>query len=150
MSNKTYVEGGDVRFLDSDSSTRVLMSVSADSQVDFTGVGGAAVTITGTVTKNKHTTVNAATYTVLAADSVLSVTYTSTGACTLTLPQVSAVPLRTYVIKDAGRNAGLNHITIDCFSGDTLEGETSGEMDGDGQAVTIYNDGGTEWHVIGA
>ncbi len=92
------------------------------------------------------TTVNAATYDLLASDDILNVTYTATGAVTsLTLPTAQCVAGRTIVIKDAGGNAGTNNITI--YSADNIDGAGTYVINSDYDSITLYSTG-TTWRVI--
>jgi hypothetical protein len=62
------------------------------------------------------TTVAAATYTALPWDLWLGVTYTSTGAVTITLPAASSLPGKVYIIQDQG-TAQTNNITVTTANG---------------------------------
>lgn len=88
------------------------------------------------------TTVNAATYDLLATDDILHVTYTTTGAVTsITWPTAQMVANRVVVIKDGGLNAGTNNITIDTEGAETIDGENTVVLTADGESVSIYCDG---------
>lgn len=94
------------------------------------------------------TTVNAATYDLLASDDILNVTYTATGAVTsLTLPTAQCVAGRTIVIKDAGGNAGTNNITIDTEGSETIDGAATEVISSNYDSVTLYSDG-SNWFTI--
>jgi len=95
------------------------------------------------------TTVNAATYDLLAGDYILNVTYTVTAAVTsLTLPTAQVVEGRVVIIKDAGGNASANNITIDTEGAETIDGSATLVMSSDYEWVTLYSDG-SNWFVIG-
>lgn len=96
------------------------------------------------------TVVSAATYTVDSGtddDTVLLVTRTASGACTITLPSSAAVDGRTLFIKDAGLNAGTYNITIDTQSTEKIDGNDEAVLNVDGAALTLISDG-TDWFVI--
>jgi hypothetical protein len=87
------------------------------------------------------TTVSSATHTVVLANQVVHVTYTTTGAVTVTIDSDNAVNGRRFWIKDAGFNASVNNITVLTEGSETIEGETSGLMVLDGESWEIYSDG---------
>jgi len=93
------------------------------------------------------TVVNAATYDLLPSDDILNVTYTATGAVTITLPTAQCVAGRTIVIKDAGGNAGTNNITIDTEGSETIDGAATEVISSNYDSVTIYSDG-SNWFTI--
>ena len=73
----------------------------------FSGEGAAPLAIT---------TVAASTYTALPWDLWLNVSYTSTGAVTVTLPAASSLPGKVYIIADTG-TAQTNNITVTTANG---------------------------------
>lgn len=94
------------------------------------------------------TTVNVATYDLLATDDILHVTYTSTGAVTsLTLPTAQTVAGRRIIVKDAGGNANTNNITIDTEGAETIDGSATNVISTDYGSVTLYSDG-SNWFII--
>ena len=94
------------------------------------------------------TTVNAATYDLLASDDILNVTYTATGAVTsLTLPTAQCVSGRVIVIKDAGGLAGTNNITIATEGAEKIDGLDTLVINNNYNSVTLYSDG-TNWFAI--
>jgi hypothetical protein len=93
------------------------------------------------------TTVAAATYDLLLTDSVLHVTYTSTGAVTsLTLPTAGCISGRNVVIKDAGGGATANNITIDTEGSETIDGAATAVIGTDYNSINLYCDG-TNWFI---
>lgn len=81
------------------------------------------------------TTVNVASYNVLATDVHLSVTRTATGACTIQLPNITRNQRLT--IKDAGYNAGAFQITVLPHASDTIENTTFLPINTNGGFVTL-------------
>jgi len=89
--------------------------------------------------------VSASTHTVNQGDleEVLHVTYTGTGACTITL-QTAWIgdDGATITIKDTGLNASVNNITVATQGTEKIEGSTSDAViNGDGDSITFqaYN-----------
>jgi hypothetical protein len=92
------------------------------------------------------TTVNAATYDLLATDFILNVTYTDTAAVTsLTLPTAQVIAGRLIHIKDSDMNANTNSITIDTEGGATIDESATLVMNVDGQSVSLFCDGVNWW-----
>ena len=87
------------------------------------------------------TIVNASTYTVLSTDGLLHVTYTATGACTITIPSALITTGFLLTIKDGGLNAGDNPITVMTEGSETIDGETDYIMNTNNQSITLYSDG---------
>ncbi len=92
-------------------------------------------------------TVNAATYSLLAADGTLHVTYSATGVCTITWPTAQIVADRMVRIKDAGGNASVNNITIATEGSETIDGAASYVLTLDYSSITLYSDG-TDLFII--
>jgi len=97
------------------------------------------ITVEGGQTGN-ITTINAATYDLLATDYILNVTYTLTGAVTsLTIPDAQFVVGRIIHIKDAGFNAGTNSITLDTVGATKkIERNDTLVISGDGESLSLY------------
>ena len=93
------------------------------------------------------TTVNSSTYTLLLSDYILHVIYTTTGACTITLPTAQVVSDRTIVVKDAGGNANTNNITIDTQGSETIDGASTAVISNDYGFLKLYSNG-TDWFII--
>uniref|UniRef100_A0A6C0CLS9 Right handed beta helix domain-containing protein n=1 Tax=viral metagenome TaxID=1070528 RepID=A0A6C0CLS9_9ZZZZ len=94
-----------------------------------------------------RTVVNAASYTLTNADQIIGVSYTTTGAVTLTLPAISTLGTHRYEIKDEGGNAFTNNITIACDVADTIDGAATGLINANYASVSLYNDGSNAWFV---
>jgi len=97
------------------------------------------------------TDVNAATYTIQKSDYFVSVSYTATGAVTLTMPSAAACYSADghgcqFLIKDTGANAATNNITVNRAGSDTFVTTATGQT-----SNTISTDGGAFWiHAISA
>ena len=88
------------------------------------------------------TTVNTATYTTVSTDNQIHVTYTTTGACTVTIATTDiSVEGRVLTITDGGGNATLNNITIATEGSQTINGETSWVIGSNYNSITLYSDG---------
>ena len=86
------------------------------------------------------TVVSTATYTVLSTDRKLHVTYTATGACTITIPTALITSTFELLIKDTG-NASTNNITVIGQGGELFDGSASAILVGDYDSISIYSDG---------
>jgi hypothetical protein len=97
----------------------------------------------------KKTTVNTSTVSLVYADrGNIFVTRTTTGTCTITLPDSSGLTdaeKTEYYIVDAGYNAETYNIIINCAGSDTfLDGTTTMSITGDGASVLLAVTG-TTW-----
>ena len=95
---------------------------------------------------NSITTVNTATYNLLSTDYILNITYTATGAVTITLPTAQVVDGRTIIIKDAGGNAGTNNITVATEGAETIDGAATAVIAADYNSINLYCDG-SNWFI---
>ncbi len=95
-----------------------------------------------------YTTVNTATYSILTTDEVLAVDRSTTGTCTLTLPAIGGIGTKKYFIIDTGGNANEFNITIDTTGGDTIIGDTEIVISENYNAVSLLNDGVSEWFIF--
>lgn len=86
--------------------------------------------------------VNVASFNIKATTKmVVSVQYTNTGTCSITLPAIDgSVDEYMWYIKDDDQNASTNNITISPTGADTIEGASSYVMDSDGQSTLVYCD----------
>jgi hypothetical protein len=92
--------------------------------------------------KHKITTVAAATHTLGATDSVLMVTYTSTGVVTVTIPTTEIAKAgRIFTVIDSGGSALTNNISIETEGAETISGEANLVMDVDYMVITLMSDG---------
>jgi hypothetical protein len=88
------------------------------------------------------TAVAAATYAVKAYDQILDVTYTATGAVTITLDTDHvAYPGWSLTIKDTGGDASSNNITIDTEGAETIDGAASIAITTDYGYARVFADG---------
>ena len=102
----------------------------------------------GVLSNRKALAVDDSPYTVAATDTIIGCNTTG-GGILMILPAPTAAGIgRTIIIKDEGRTAGTNNITVTAGVGNTIDGDQTILLDVDGSAVTIYNAGGTEWHII--
>ncbi len=87
------------------------------------------------------TVVHAATYELLPADEILHVTYTNTGAVTITWTTAQMKSGRKVIIKDAGFGATTYNITIVTEGAETIDEVATAIIGSDGAAMSIYCDG---------
>lgn len=94
-----------------------------------------------TAVNGSPTTVSTATYNTTSADSILHVTRTATGTCTIDIGSllISDDTFRL-VIKDTG-NASRYNITITTEGSETIDGETTWIINGDYDWIEVYSDG---------
>ena len=108
------------------------------------------VIMTGTATSSarivKRST-KTADYTITSSDYLIACDSTS-NAITITLPVASSVPYYMFRIVDEAGTASTNNITITRSSSDTIIGETSVIINVNYNAVTIYSDGVTGYHIM--
>lgn len=121
----------------------------AHDQTDFVINSGTELVKLPVGLKHNVTTVDAATYGLLASDYFVHVIYTASGAVTsLTLPTAQTVSGRTIVIKDAGGNASANNITVDTQAAETIDGAATAVMNADYEWLKLYSDG-SDWFIVG-
>ena len=100
-----------------------------------------ALKTTGGRRKN-ITTVSTSTANVAATDEIIHVTYTATGACTLTVTSAllaaAANEGMVFTVKDAGFNSSVYAITIETEGTETIDGSTSDyTIETDGAVVSF-------------
>lgn len=105
-------------------------------------------TITGNIISYNYTEVNTPTYSALSTDEILAIDYTTTGTCTVTLPEISVVGKKRYFIIDTGGNANTNNITIQTSGSDQIIGDTEIIISENFNAVSILNDDTTDWYIF--
>ncbi|MCP3685475.1 MAG: LamG domain-containing protein [bacterium] len=95
------------------------------------------------INKRKPTVVSAATYSVAVDDQLLHVTYTSTGAVTVTIPSALVSKEISFIAKDATGNSGTagREVTIATEGSETIDGSSTYVIDTNYGSVTIYSDG---------
>lgn len=88
------------------------------------------------------TIVSGSTYTFGEYDSILSVSYTLTGSCAITLPTAQiSIDGRIFEIQDKGLNCYTNNITISTQAAELIQNENDLIMNIDGTSITLYSDG---------
>jgi len=93
------------------------------------------------------TSINLTAYTVEINDTLIHQLYSTTGTSTITLPSAAAlINGITYIIKDAGLNAGANPITIVTEGSETIDGQVSVQIDENKNSLTIYAENGN-WFI---
>ena len=94
--------------------------------------------------------VNTATYTIKETQYYLGSTYSTTGAQTLTLPELTKYNLGAeaviVIIADEAGNAGANNITINPGGTDTINGASTSITSNYGARVLLGS--GTNWIII--
>jgi len=116
-----------------------------DTDILFVFDGSKNVPVAG---RTNVTTLNAATYSTLAEDHIIHVTYTATAAVTaLTLPTAQTKSGRLIIVKDAAGNAATNNITIDTQGSETIDGAATYVINTNYGKVTLYSDG-SNWYAI--
>jgi len=90
--------------------------------------------------------VDSSTHSTSDTDAILSVSYTGTGAVTITLQSANVAAGRVLVIKDAGGNATTNNITVNTQGSETIDGAASASITSDDGVLRLYSDG-TNWFV---
>ena len=97
----------------------------------------------------KVTDVDAATYTILTTDNIISVLHTATASVVLDLPLAAGALNQVITVKDAGANASVNNIDIDRAGSDTIIDDATGltqvSIDTNGGSISFYNDGVSKW-----
>jgi hypothetical protein len=138
-----------------------LLSSAGAAEVKLVGTGPASavlkdgndvvgVKLSGAHLQLNHVTVNTGTATIAPNHTVVLVTRTSTGACTLTLPPVASAGTHVYIVKDAGHNAFLRNITIVPDAGDTgttIDGASSAVIMINSQSLHFVCDG-ADWNLV--
>ena len=131
------------------SETRELQVILSSGEVTSTYQGGitsddkylTSSEIDAKIVGGEVTSINVAAYALLITDTILSVSYTATGACTITIPTAQITNGRRLVIKDAGGLAGTNNITIATEGAETIDGSATAVINSDYSAINIYSDG---------
>ena len=118
-----------------------------DFTVTFSSAQSGTILATIGTTPKTITTVNTATYDLLATDDIVHVTRTATGACEITIPTAQLVAARRVIIKDTGL-AGTNNITILTEGAETIDGDASWLIDDNYDWLELYSDG-INWFIIG-
>ena len=94
----------------------------------------------------KTTRVTGSAYTILNTDYRIGVRYSLTGSCTLQLPNANKGELDIR-IKDEEGNADTNNIIVSASAGDLIDGSTAVILDRNYIAISLYNDGTSNWYI---
>jgi len=152
-------DGGIMLLADGD--TEGDISLDAEDDITITAAGDLVLAVTGTfdaggaMLDNLQITtevVSGTTDTLTAAQSGNIIIYTQTGgACTVTLPELTAAGL-WYILVDADPVAGED-LVIDPEGAGTINGDTAGnyikcENDRDGEAILICGTAADTWYTI--
>ena len=111
------------------------------SNVTISRIDGLQTVVTGNST---------ASYALSLVDQYFGSTRSTVGACTVTLPLGSAVPVgRQYVIKDEGGQSGTfgRRITLTAAGSDTIDGSATRTITSNYGSLTVLWTG-TRWSVI--
>ena len=95
----------------------------------------------------RMTTISTSTYTLTSFNDIFHVTYTTTGACAITLATAETAIGRTLIFKDAGGNAGTNNITISTEGTQKIDGADTCVIAVNYGYVQLYSNG-TNWYII--
>lgn len=119
---------------------------------------GSVVTVTSNLTVNEYlsvlqpykiTTVNTATYSIALTDDIIFVEYSTTGQCTLTLPEIATMTNNKHIYKiiDGSGNASTNNIIINASGSDTIIGYNSVAINSNFNSLTLMAHNAT-WFLI--
>jgi hypothetical protein len=87
-------------------------------------------------------TVAASTYTTLITDHTIGVTYTATGAVTITISSAHIAVVGKHIrIIDEGGNASVHNITVATEGSETISGAATQTISTDYGRLRIYSDG---------
>jgi hypothetical protein len=84
---------------------------------------------------------NSATYTINLTDQIVGVSYTATGAVTVTIDSDNTKAGRYFTIKDTGGSAGSNNITIATEGAETIDGAATATISTNYDSLIIFSDG---------
>jgi len=147
MSRNITSTGDEIQFKDTGGTIDVKIKATAAGAVSFLDNSDDHALVTGARLQHKQVVVNAATYTIQSDDAVILVTYTSTAACTLTLPAAASAGKHFYSIKDSGGSAAANNITIETPASEQIDGSNDIVIGSNRQAIKLVCDG-SNWHAM--
>ena len=109
--------------------------------------GGSLVTTPGSV-QNFETQNVASSLIISPSDTFVHLAVDTTAARTITLPLASSVTAgRIYIIKDASGQANTNNITIATAGSDTVDGQSSQNLNSDYGSHMLITDGVSSWLI---
>ena len=91
--------------------------------------------------------VTSATHTTIQSDQFIPVSYTATGAVTITLSLLSRIEGNAITVKDIGGNATNCNITIATEGSEKIDGYDTYTINGNYDSVTMICDGSNWWLV---
>lgn len=116
-------------------------NISSTDAVNLNATTSGNIYLNGGI-KHKVTTVAAAVYTALVIDSILMISYTSTGTVSILIPSLEIAKAgRIFTIIDSGGNSSINNINIETEGAEKISGEASLIMDVDYMVITLMSDG---------
>lgn len=108
---------------------------------------GSIINLARPSTNYNHKKINIASYAVQFEDDILGVMYTITGETIITLPIISNIGKKMFIITDEGGNSQKNSIIIQRGGSDLINGDTSIEINRNYNSLTFYNDDTTNWYL---
>ena len=111
-----------------------------------------SLSITGSTNLNgslttKTTRITASSYTASINDYRIAIRYTDTGSVSVQLPLISQVGQIEYRFKDEEGNATVNPITLVVSGSNLIDGSSTALLKRNYIAVSIYNDGVSNWYI---
>lgn len=127
--------------------TNAKIVATGDDQLQFVGSGTEHINVTGAKIGLNSNVVNTSTHVITKDELVTRVTYTTTGACTVTLPSTSDAGSNVFHIIDAGQSASINNITVETAGSETINNESNAAITQNGQSFSLFCDG-ANWMLI--
>lgn len=135
-SNKVYVKSGDLWFTNNSGVAVQLTS------------GGAIISTPSSVESFEISSI-ATDVTIAPSDTFVAMIVDTTAVRQITLPLASSVAAgRTYIIKDKDKLSDTNPITLDTQGSDTVDDESSLELNSPNAATWVIGDGVSAWYIF--